>query len=143
MSERVEKKCPLCGTPRPRGVKRCICNYTFEYERESGPFRRVVAGGGEPASKGAIVLALAIAAGIAALLYMRTLELGRENANTGYLLVPVGIFAVAGGMFDWSFFMTNRRARKFVWLFGRGGARFFYGVLGGGLAGAGAALLLA
>jgi len=142
MSRPVEKKCPLCGTPRPRGVKRCVCNYTFEYERESGPFRRV-ASGGDGASRGSIVLALAIAAGIAALLYMRTLELDPRNANLGFLLVPVGIFAVAGGMFDWTFFMTNRRARKFVWLFGRGGARFFYGILGGGLAGAGTALLLA
>ena len=33
-------------------------------------------------------------------------------------------------MFDWEWFMTNRRARLFVSLFGRTGARIFYGLLG-------------
>jgi hypothetical protein len=143
VGDRIEKKCPLCGVARPKGVKRCICNYTFEYERESGPFRRVASGAGEGSSTGSIVLALAIGAGIAALFYMRTLKLDPEQSNIGFLLVPAGIFAVLGGLMDWNFFMSNRRARKFVWLFGRGGARFFYGILGGGLAGAGTALLLA
>ena len=36
-----EAACPLCKTPRAKGQMRCVCNYTFEYERESRPFRRV------------------------------------------------------------------------------------------------------
>ena len=41
MAATYESKCPLCETPRAKGQMRCICNYTFEYERESRPFRRV------------------------------------------------------------------------------------------------------
>jgi hypothetical protein len=44
-----ETKCPLCGAPRAKGQKRCLCNYTFEYDRESGPFRRI----SEPSLTGA------------------------------------------------------------------------------------------
>jgi hypothetical protein len=36
-----EANCPLCNAPRAKGQLRCACNYTFEYERESRPFRRV------------------------------------------------------------------------------------------------------
>lgn len=45
-----------------------------------------------------------------------------------------GLFAIAGGMLDWDWFMNNRRARIFVKLFGRGGARAFYCLLGLALA---------
>ncbi len=27
----IETVCPLCGLPRPRDAKQCVCNYTFEY----------------------------------------------------------------------------------------------------------------
>jgi len=27
----IETVCPLCGVPRPRDAKQCVCNYTFEY----------------------------------------------------------------------------------------------------------------
>ena len=48
----------------------------------------------------------------------------------GLLLVLGGLFAVAGGVFDWEWFMTNRKAWVFVKLFGRNGARVFYCILG-------------
>jgi drug/metabolite transporter superfamily protein YnfA len=46
------------------------------------------------------------------------------------LLVLAGLFAIAGGVFDWEWFMTNRKAWVFVKLFGRNGARIFYCILG-------------
>ncbi|MEK7995641.1 MAG: immunity 17 family protein, partial [Planctomycetota bacterium] len=46
------------------------------------------------------------------------------------MLVLVGLFAIAGGLFDWEWFMTNRKAWVFVKLFGRNGARIFYCILG-------------
>lgn len=48
----------------------------------------------------------------------------------GLLLVLGGLFAIAGGVFDWEWFMSNRKARAFVTLLGRGGARVFYCILG-------------
>lgn len=41
-----------------------------------------------------------------------------------------GGFSLAGAIFDWDWFMNNRRARFFVSIFGRTGARIFYGGLG-------------
>ncbi len=41
-----------------------------------------------------------------------------------------GGFSLAGAIFDWDWFMNNRRARLFVNLFGRTGARIFYAGLG-------------
>lgn len=41
-----------------------------------------------------------------------------------------GLFSLAGALFDWDFFMNNRRAAIFVRLLGRNGARVFYGALG-------------
>ena len=49
---------------------------------------------------------------------------------TGLLLIFVGLFSLAGAFFDWEWFMNNRKARLFVALFGRRGARIFYGLLG-------------
>ena len=46
------------------------------------------------------------------------------------LLVLAGLFAVAGGVFDWEWFMSHRKARVFVKLLGRNGARVFYCILG-------------
>jgi hypothetical protein len=43
-----EASCPLCKAPRAKGQMRCVCNYTFEYERESRPFRRVSGGIARP-----------------------------------------------------------------------------------------------
>lgn len=48
-------------------------------------------------------------------------------------IVAAGGFSIAGAVFDWDFFMNSRRARLFVHLFGRMGARIFYGLLGAAL----------
>ena len=48
----------------------------------------------------------------------------------GLLLVGAGIFALCGAGFDWEWFMNHHKARLFVTLFGRMGARIFYGILG-------------
>jgi hypothetical protein len=49
------------------------------------------------------------------------------------LVALIGLFSMAGGLFDWNWFMTNRRAWLFVKLLGRTGARVFYVLLGLGL----------
>lgn len=48
----------------------------------------------------------------------------------GLLFAAAGIFSICGAVFDWDWFMNNRRARFFVSIFGRNGARLFYIVLG-------------
>lgn len=52
----------------------------------------------------------------------------------GWVLVICGVFSICGAVLDWDWFMNNRRARFFVSLFGRNGARVFYGLLGSVLA---------
>lgn len=52
----------------------------------------------------------------------------------GLFLMFAGLFAIAGGLLDWDWFMNNRKARVFVRLLGRGGARIFYCLLGLALA---------
>jgi len=44
-----------------------------------------------------------------------------------------GIFCIAAALFDWDWFFDNWRASFFVNVFGRSGARVFYGALGIGL----------
>jgi small neutral amino acid transporter SnatA (MarC family) len=46
------------------------------------------------------------------------------------ILAAIGLFSMAGGLFDWNWFMTSRRAWIFVKLLGRTGARAFYVLLG-------------
>lgn len=54
--------------------------------------------------------------------------------NIGYLLIALaGLLSIAGGVNDWEWFIMNRRARLFVTLLGRFGARVFYVILGIGL----------
>jgi drug/metabolite transporter superfamily protein YnfA len=48
----------------------------------------------------------------------------------GLFLMFAGLFAIAGGLLDWDWFINNRKARIFVKLFGRNGARIFYCLLG-------------
>ena len=48
----------------------------------------------------------------------------------GLILVVAGLFAVAGGVLDWEWFMNNRKAQVFVNWLGRGEARVFYIILG-------------
>ncbi len=45
-------------------------------------------------------------------------------------LILVGLFTIAGAVFNWDWFMGHWKARLFVHLFGRNGARCFYGILG-------------
>ncbi len=51
----------------------------------------------------------------------------------GLLIMAAGGFSIAGAVGDWDFFMHNRKARIWVALLGRGGARVFYGILGSAL----------
>lgn len=53
-----------------------------------------------------------------------------EAQIAGLILTAVGLFSVAGAYFNWDWYMNNYRARFFVNLFGRRGARIFYAVLG-------------
>jgi len=48
----------------------------------------------------------------------------------GLILMAAGVFSIAGAALDWDFFINSRKARLFVSLFGRNGARIFYGLLG-------------
>jgi len=41
-----------------------------------------------------------------------------------------GVLCIIAAVFDWDWFMNHSRSRLFVDLFGREGARLFYGVLG-------------
>ena len=52
----------------------------------------------------------------------------------GLLLFAAGIFSICGAAFDWDWFMDDHRARPFVWILGRDGARAFYGLIGSALA---------
>ena len=143
MPDQYETKCPLCDAPRPRNAKRCMCNYTFEYERESRPFVRVNAG---PARAGAfqwIVLVIAIIAGAVAFSLIQAQTPGPKGAGMGILMLAISVFAIAGAFFNWGFFMRSGRAGRFVALFGHAGARIFYAVIGGALGGVGVAMWLA
>ncbi|NCB39357.1 MAG: hypothetical protein EOM80_11375 [Erysipelotrichia bacterium] len=48
----------------------------------------------------------------------------------GAIAVVCGIFTVVCATQDFDFFMNNRKAKFFVNIFGRNGARVFYGILG-------------
>jgi len=48
----------------------------------------------------------------------------------GLLLFFIGIFTIVGAIQDWDWFMNHRKARLWVKLFGRDGARIFYMFLG-------------
>jgi predicted small integral membrane protein len=72
---------------------------------------------------------------------------GKEEENPimnlyGSLFVAIGAFALCGAGFDWEWFMNGRRARFFVKIFGRNGARVFYGLLGSAFVVAGVLALL-
>lgn len=42
----------------------------------------------------------------------------------------LGLYSILAGALNWDFFFNNRRARIFVKIFGRNGARIFYVVFG-------------
>lgn len=60
----------------------------------------------------------------------------------GLILLGAGLFAVAGAALDWDWFMNHPKARLFVNLFGRAGARVFYILLGLFLAAMGSGVML-
>lgn len=41
-----------------------------------------------------------------------------------------GLFCILAAVYDWDWFFENYKAKPFVALFGRDGARMFYGILG-------------
>ena len=138
----TETICPLCQTPRPRGAKRCLCNYTFEY---AAPMRQNLGGGSRVGAQvGSLVLVVAVGAGMIAALLARGLERHQvPDATVAWIMIAIGAFAVPGGAFGWRWFLASSRARWPRLLLGTDGARMFYGVLGGALAGGGIALVLA
>ena len=48
----------------------------------------------------------------------------------GLIMIAAGVFTVCGAGFDWDWYMNSRKAALFVSIFGRNGARIFYGLLG-------------
>ncbi|NOR89625.1 MAG: hypothetical protein GQ524_05165 [Anaerolineales bacterium] len=48
----------------------------------------------------------------------------------GFILIAIGLFSFAGGLFNWNWFMNTRRARALVRSIRPVGARVFYMVLG-------------
>lgn len=50
--------------------------------------------------------------------------------HSGWILAAAGLFSVVCAAFDFEWFMNHRKARFFVKILGRGGARVFYGILG-------------
>jgi hypothetical protein len=52
----------------------------------------------------------------------------------GLLVAGAGLFSIMGAVMDWEWFMNSSRARIFVTIFTRTGARIFYILLGLGLA---------
>ncbi|MBR6027144.1 MAG: immunity 17 family protein [Neisseriaceae bacterium] len=45
-------------------------------------------------------------------------------------MMTAGVFCICAAIFDWDFFFNNAKARLFVVIFGRNGARIFYALLG-------------
>jgi hypothetical protein len=126
-----------------KGARRCVCGYVFVFEEAVAPADESPRGGsrqGMAAPLGAVALAATVAAAV--LLRARLPAEDGASPTLGPLLIAVGAFAVSGAIGDWGWFMGNRRARLFVLFLGRTGARYFYALLGGGLAGAGVGILL-
>lgn len=46
------------------------------------------------------------------------------------IIIACGIFSICGAVCDWDWFMNNYKAKPLVTIFGRNGARIFYGILG-------------
>ena len=60
----------------------------------------------------------------------------------GSLFIAIGLFAICGAGYNWDWFMNHRKARFFVAVFTRTGARIFYMLLGGGLVTLGVLMML-
>ena len=46
------------------------------------------------------------------------------------LFILAGAFSILASVKNWDWYFNNRKARPFVRIFGRTGARIFYGLLG-------------
>lgn len=61
----------------------------------------------------------------------------RMNENKELIVmvfaIVAGTFSILASIFNWNFFFENRKARLFLQIFGRQGARFFYVLFGLGL----------
>jgi hypothetical protein len=55
----------------------------------------------------------------------------------GLFFVFAGLFTLTGAACDWDWFMNHHKAQFLVKIFGRGGTRVFYGLLGSLIAGVG------
>lgn len=64
------------------------------------------------------------------------------STTTAIFVMLAGAFAIAGGILNWDWFMEHRRARIFVRLLGRQGARVLYALLGVAIIGLGVVSLL-
>ncbi len=53
-----------------------------------------------------------------------------EPMIAGIFLGLMGCFSIAGGIFNWNWYMNSRRAAFLVKIMGRNGARVFYILLG-------------
>lgn len=53
-----------------------------------------------------------------------------EKLMLGIVGCLMALFCVAAAVFNWDFFFNNRKARPFVKILGRNGARIFYGAFG-------------
>ncbi len=53
-----------------------------------------------------------------------------QNSLLAFLVAGAGGYSIVAAALDWDFFMNSRRARLFVKMFGRNGARIFYVILG-------------
>ncbi|MEM6446910.1 MAG: immunity 17 family protein [Cyanobacteria bacterium J06642_2] len=64
-----------------------------------------------------------------------------ESVLPSIFCILAGLFTIAGGVFNWNWFMNSRRARLFVRILSRTGARIFYVLLGLVLVGIGISTL--
>jgi len=46
------------------------------------------------------------------------------------IAILLGVFSIVASILNWDFYFEHRKARSFVKLFGRNGARVFYVLLG-------------
>jgi hypothetical protein len=114
-----------------------VCNYVFAYDATSA--EREHRGGG---NVGTIVFVVAAVALAAAYFWAAGWPGLAEHRGVGLLMVGAGAFSVAGAYANWSWFFGMRRARPFVAILGRTGARILYAAIGGGLIGSGVAMAM-
>lgn len=55
---------------------------------------------------------------------------GVDEIIIGVMVMLIGLFPIAGAYFNWNWFMESSRARLFVTMLGRGGARVVYSLIG-------------